>query len=43
MVNALEVGLTAEFYSKKIPQLIYLKQRNLFFNAYISIVFGKRK
>ncbi|MFZ4057636.1 MAG: hypothetical protein ACOYKE_05830 [Ferruginibacter sp.] len=43
MVNALEVGLTAEFYSKKIPQLIYLKQRNLFFNAYISILFGKRK
>ncbi len=43
MISALEIGLTAEFYSKKIPQMVYNKQRNFFFNAYVALVFGKRK
>lgn len=43
MVSALEVGLTAEFYSKKVMQLVYTKERNLFVNAYVAIVFGRRK
>jgi hypothetical protein len=43
MVSALEVGLTAEFYTKKIPQMIHIDQKNLFFSAYVSILFGRRK
>lgn len=43
MINALEVGLTAEFYSKKIPQVIYTKQQQFFFTAYVAIIFGRRK
>lgn len=43
MVSALEVGLTAEFYSKKIPQMIYIEQKNLFISAYVSVLFGRRK
>lgn len=43
LVSALEVGLTAEFYAKKIPQMLYLKQKQFFFSAYVSIVFGRRK
>ena len=43
MINALEVGLTAEFYSKKIPQIIYNKQHQFFFSAYVAIIFGRRK
>ncbi len=43
MVNAIEVGLTGEFYSKKIPQMVYNKQKQFFFNAYVAIVFGRRK
>jgi hypothetical protein len=43
MINAVEVGVIGEFYSKKIPQMIYQKQKNLFLSAYVSIVFGKRK
>lgn len=43
MVNAIEVGLTGEFYSKTIPQLVYNKQKRFFLNAYVSIVFGRRK
>ncbi len=43
MVNAIEVGVTGEFYSKKIPQMIYQKQKNFFFSAYVAIMFGRRK
>lgn len=43
MVNALEVGVTGEFYSKKIPQMIYQKQKQFFFSAYVAIMFGRRK
>ena len=43
MVSAIEVGLIGEFYSKKIPQMIYQKQRQFFFSAYVAVVFGRRK
>lgn len=43
MVNALEVGLIGEFYSKKIPQMVYNEQKQFFLSAYISLMFGKRK
>jgi hypothetical protein len=43
MVNALEVGITAEYYTKKIPQLVFVKYNRLFINAYVAIMFGKRK
>ena len=42
-ITAIEVGATAEYYFSKIPLMAYVKQKNLFFNAYISIMFGKRK
>jgi hypothetical protein len=43
MVNAVEVGLIGEFYSKKIPQMIYVKQKQFFFSAYVALVLGRRK
>jgi hypothetical protein len=43
VVSGLEVGVSAEFYSKKIPQMIFSKENNFFFSAYISLIFGKRK
>lgn len=43
MVNAIEVGVCAEFYSKKIPQMLYNKEKQFFFSAYFAIMFGKRK
>jgi hypothetical protein len=42
-VTAIEVGLNAEFYASKIPQMSYNKEKQFFFNAYISILFGRRK
>ncbi|MDB5200899.1 MAG: hypothetical protein JWQ27_308 [Ferruginibacter sp.] len=43
MVNALEVGLIAELYSKEIQQMIYSKPQKFFFSAYVSLMFGRRK
>jgi hypothetical protein len=43
VVSGLEVGVVAEFYSKKIPQMIFSKENNFFFSAYVSLIFGKRK
>ena len=42
-VSAIEAGLNAEYYFSKIEQLIYNKPKNFFFNAYITILFGRRK
>jgi hypothetical protein len=43
MLNAIEVGITADIYTKKIPQLLYATPKQFFFGAYVSILFGKRK
>jgi len=43
VVSALEVGLKATYFSKKMPIMLLNKERSLFFNAYISVTFGKRK
>lgn len=43
LVSALEVGVNAEFYSKKIPQMLYNKQKQFFLSAYVAVLFGKRK
>lgn len=43
MINAIEVGLVTEYYTKAIPQMIFTKHEKLFFSAYVAILFGKRK
>jgi hypothetical protein len=43
LLTAIEIGGTAEFYSKKIEQLINIKQYQYFIGAYVSLVFGRRK
>jgi hypothetical protein len=42
-VSAIEAGLNTEFYFSKVEQLIFNKPKNFFFNAYITILFGRRK
>jgi hypothetical protein len=42
-VTAIEVGLSAEYYFSKIPQMIEIPERHFFFNGYVTILFGKRK
>ncbi len=43
MINAIEVGVSLEYYTKAIQQMVYRKDRNLFFSAYFSLLFGARK
>ena len=43
LVAAIEVGVTAEYYTKKIPQMLDNKENSFFFGAYIAVLFGKRK
>ncbi|MEN9598485.1 MAG: hypothetical protein RL596_796 [Bacteroidota bacterium] len=43
VLSALEVGLKAEYYTKKMPVVLLNEDKQLFFNAYAAIVFGKRK
>lgn len=42
-VTGLEVGATAEFYSAKIDQIYGSTPKQLFFNAYLSLLLGRRK
>ncbi|MBY0535394.1 MAG: hypothetical protein K2P88_06035 [Chitinophagaceae bacterium] len=42
-VSAIEVGLAAEYYTQKISQVAYVDQKQLFFTAYMSFLFGRRK
>jgi len=42
-IAAFETGVTAEYYFSEMPLLAYVPPKKLFFNAYISIMFGKRK
>jgi hypothetical protein len=43
LVSAIEVGLTADFYAKKIPQMFNTEEKQFFYSAYFTILFGKRK
>ena len=42
-ITAIEVGLTEEFFFSKIPLVLMVPQKQFFFNAYVSILFGSRK
>lgn len=42
-VNGLEIGMSAEYYFSKIPIMVLQKDKHLFIQAYLAILFGKRK
>lgn len=43
IISAVEVGLTGEYYSKKVPILLQRPNTQFFFSGYVAILFGKRK
>lgn len=43
VLSALEIGINAEFYAKKMPIMALSPEKQFFFNAYVAIEFGKRK
>jgi hypothetical protein len=43
VVSALEVGIAADYYSKKIPLMVRNESKQFFFTGYVAIIFGRRK
>lgn len=43
IVSAVELGLSGEFYSSKIPILLDQKDKQFFIQGYIAILFGRRR
>ena len=43
IISAIEVGVTADYYTKKIPLMVYNPEKQFFFGGYVAIMFGKRK
>lgn len=43
ILSAIEVGLHASYYTKPMPMLLDVPEKKFFFNAYVSLSFGKRK
>lgn len=43
VVSGIEAGLSIEFYGSKIPIMVNQKEKQMFFQAYISLLFGRRK
>jgi hypothetical protein len=42
-VTAMEVGMNAEYYASAIEQIYGSKPQNFFFNAYLTLLLGRRK
>jgi hypothetical protein len=42
-VQGLEAGISLEVYGDKIPIMAYQKNRQLFFQGYVALIFGRRK
>jgi hypothetical protein len=43
IVSGIEIGISIDVYSEKIPMLLFAKQRQVFFQGHIAFLFGKRK
>lgn len=42
-VSGLEIGMSLEAYGSKVPIMLLQKNKSLFFQGYVSILFGRRK
>ncbi len=43
VVSGIEVGLSVEFFGEKIPIMVDQKNKQIFFQGYVAILFGRRK
>ena len=42
-IHALEIGMSLDYYTSKIPQMAYNEQKQFFFQGHVAYIFGKRK
>jgi len=43
VVSGVEVGVSAEFYSAKIPILLLQKEKQFYYQGHVALIFGHRK
>lgn len=43
VVSGLEIGMSLEAYGSKVPIMLLQKDKSLFFQGYIAVLFGRRK
>jgi hypothetical protein len=43
MISAIEVGISGEIYTQKIPIMVRTTAKQFFFSGFVSIIFGRRK
>jgi hypothetical protein len=43
IISAIEVGIAADFYSKKFRLMVHEKPKQFFFTGYVSLLFGRRR
>jgi hypothetical protein len=43
MVSGIEIGMSIEAYSQKIPIILFAREHQVFFQGHIALVFGRRK
>ena len=43
VVSGLEIGMSLEAYASKVPIMLLQKDRRLFFQGYVAVLFGRRK
>lgn len=43
LLSAIETGVTAQYYTKDVQMMLAQPGKKFFFNAYVALVFGKRK
>jgi hypothetical protein len=43
VVSGIEVGLSAEFYSAKIPIMLFQEKKQFFYQGHIAVMFGHRR
>ncbi len=43
LLSALEIGISAEFYTQNMPIMVNAPEKKFFYNSYVAIEFGGRK
>jgi hypothetical protein len=43
LVSGVEIGMSVEAYSQKIPVILFAKERQVFFQGHVALIFGRRK
>jgi hypothetical protein len=43
VVSGIEVGVSADYYTSGIPQMLFQEEKQFFYQGHIAVMFGHRK